>query len=408
MKILSINPITKKVVESYNINRKNLYHLPWSSNNNIHAWIELTNKCNLACIGCYRENRGEHKSFSQVKKEIDISIEKRNCEKIIIAGGEPLLYPHLERVIKYISGKNVKPVLLTNGVELTLEKIIKLKQVGLYAIIIHLDSGQNRPGWEDKNELELNKLRRYYADMVYKAGIEYLSLIMTVHDDTLQYIPDIVLWAQRYVKKIKRIFFICYRYPIYKTYSEDRKNKKDEKLIYTLDIFNKIREVYPDLHPHSYLNGTIDKNSLKWLFSTIFFTEKKVIGCMGNRFVKYLTLKYFKNKGRYTTSFIEGKNKKLDLFVGVLIDNSFRKTLLNYFKSVVLNYLKTSRLLFMQSFIIIQPPGILSNGKVDMCNGCPDAILYKDEFVPSCRLEECLKYGQLLEKIPINSKQPEN
>jgi len=377
------------------MNKKNLFHLPWSNTNNPSAWVEPTNKCNITCRACYRKLLGKHKPFSEVKKIIDITIKKRNCENIAIAGGEPLLYPYLEKIIKYIKSRNLEVTILTNGIGLTLEKTIKLKQAGLSKIIIHIDSGQNRPGWNNKNEMELNGLRGYYADMVYKAGINNFGLIMTVYSDTLQYIPSIISWAKKHIKKVKYITFVCYRpYRLDKICLGDQ---KDEKLIHTLDIFNKIRKVYSDLHPHSYLNGTVNKNSLKWLFSTIICTEKKVIGYVDHKFTKHLTLKYFKDKGRYPVFF--KRSSKFNFFIGLLTSGPIRKTFLNYFKLIISNPLKLFSPTFEQTLIIIQPPDILSDGRVDMCNGCPDAILYKDEMVPSCRLEEYLKYGQLLEKV---------
>jgi len=384
------------------MNRKNLFHLPWNSINNRSAWLEPTNKCNLNCIGCYRKNLGEHKPFSKVKKEIDTIIKKRNCENITIAGGEPLLYPHLEKTIKHIKSKNLKVTLLTNGVELTLEKAIKLRQIGLHKITVHIDSRQNRPGWNGKNELELNELREYYTDMAYEAGIKSFGLIMTVHINTLKYVPDIILWAQRHVKKLQDLIFVCYRLPIHITYqnpSKNLKNQKNEKEIYSSDIFDKIHEVYPDLNPHSYLNGTIKKDSLKWLISTIICTEKEVIGYLGYNCIKYLTLMHFKKKGKYPAFSNKGNNSVKLILFGVLIDNATRKCLLNYLKLIVQNPIKLFSPLFEQTFIIIQPHDVLSDGRINMCNGCPDATIFKNEMVPSCRLEEYIKYGQLLEKI---------
>jgi uncharacterized radical SAM superfamily Fe-S cluster-containing enzyme len=379
------------------IDRKKLYHLPWSNTNNPGVWIEPTNKCNITCRDCYRENLGKHKAFSKVKKEIDVSIKKRNCDYITIAGGEPLLYPHLKKVIKYINSKNVFTVLLTNGIELTLEKIIKLKQIGLSKLIIHIDSGQNRPEWENKNEMELNKLREYYADLVYETGMNNFGLIMTVYSDTLQYIPSIILWTKKHVKKVKHIVFVCYRHPIHKIRSGNQKNEKEVK---TLDVFNKIREVYPDLYPNSYLNGTVDKNSLKWLYSTIIFNEKEVIGYLDHKFIKYMTLKYFIKERKYPCL---KRISKFNLFTSFFKSNLIKKIFLNHIKSIISNPSELSTTLFTQTLLIIQPPDILADGRIDMCNGCPDAILYKDEMVPSCRLEEYLKYGHLLKIKDVSS-----
>jgi MoaA/NifB/PqqE/SkfB family radical SAM enzyme len=50
---------------------KDLYRLPWSTNDNPIGWLEITETCNIKCEGCYRLTLGEgHKPLAQVKEEI--------------------------------------------------------------------------------------------------------------------------------------------------------------------------------------------------------------------------------------------------------------------------------------------------------------------------------------------------
>ena len=36
------------------LDKRNLYRLPWSMNDNPIAWLEITDTCNIHCEGCYR------------------------------------------------------------------------------------------------------------------------------------------------------------------------------------------------------------------------------------------------------------------------------------------------------------------------------------------------------------------
>lgn len=58
---------------SASIDHRELYRLPWSLPDNAIAWLEPTKKCNLACLGCYRENdpRG-HKTLAEVRHDLDV------------------------------------------------------------------------------------------------------------------------------------------------------------------------------------------------------------------------------------------------------------------------------------------------------------------------------------------------
>jgi hypothetical protein len=49
----------------------------------------------------------------------------------------------------------------------------------------------------------------------------------------------------------------------------------------------------------------------------------------------------------------------------------------------------------------IIPPGFV-NGMRDECDGCPDAMLFEGQLVPSCGLEEYKLYGKPLEKQLID------
>ena len=37
------------------LDKRNLYRMPWSMNDNPIAWLEITDICNIHCEGCYRQ-----------------------------------------------------------------------------------------------------------------------------------------------------------------------------------------------------------------------------------------------------------------------------------------------------------------------------------------------------------------
>ena len=97
--------------------KQGMYRFPWSLNDNPIGWLEVTDKCNIYCRGCYRLNRTGHKTLEQIKEEIRFLKEWRNCDNISIAGGEPLIHPDILDVISYIRELKMKPLVLTNGVK---------------------------------------------------------------------------------------------------------------------------------------------------------------------------------------------------------------------------------------------------------------------------------------------------
>jgi len=122
-----------------------------------------------------------------------------------------LIHPQILDLVAYIAEKGVKPVILTNGVALNPKLLHELKQAGLAGFTCHIDSHQNRPGWKDKNEKDLNALRQNIADMIAAEGGLFLIFNSTVYPDTFQEIPDIIRWGQANIEKVQGLVFITYR-----------------------------------------------------------------------------------------------------------------------------------------------------------------------------------------------------
>lgn len=101
--------------------------------------ISATNQCPGNCPYCYNKlnQATEDLSLKKIKAVIKF-FQKKGIFGIFIVGGEPLLRPGLEEIIK-AGAKHCAVHLDTNGFGLTLEKAKKLKKAGLEAIQISLD-----------------------------------------------------------------------------------------------------------------------------------------------------------------------------------------------------------------------------------------------------------------------------
>ena len=109
------------------LHHASLYRMPWSLTDNPIGWVEITDTCNITCEGCYRDRLSGHKDTAGIKREIDFMRRERNCDNISIAGGEPLLHPHLDEIITHVRSLGMKATMLTNGVKLTAERLRMLK-----------------------------------------------------------------------------------------------------------------------------------------------------------------------------------------------------------------------------------------------------------------------------------------
>ncbi|MBE2216864.1 MAG: radical SAM protein [Ignavibacteria bacterium] len=387
------------------LNHLDYYRLPWNLSDNIISWLEPTAKCNLACLGCYRKNEvNSHKTLAEIKEELKVFMCNRNTDSVSIAGGEPLLHPQIAEIVKMVADSGCKPIVNTNGIALTPELLHKLKLAGVFGFTFHIDSGQNRPGWKNADEMKLNELRYKFAKMLADEGGISCSFNSTVYEDTLKYIPDMLRWAQQNIDIVNVMVFILYRavnnnlVDFYLgpkiidmtslVYNEDVPDRTDLKAEEAVEM---IRTQYPDFDPCAYLNGSEKADSFKWLLSGRIGTKKHIYGYMGNKAMEFVQTGYhflYNKYLSYTHPKMNRKGKSMITFIG-LFDRKLRKTFFRFFR----NPLRIFTKLYYQSVMIIQPVDFLEDGSQSMCDGCPDMTVWNGKLVYSCRMEEQLKYG---------------
>lgn len=402
------------------INHNNLYRLPWTLPDNAISWLEPTAQCNLNCDGCYRQNeKDSHKSFEEVKYELDIFHKYRKSDCISIAGGDPLLYPHIVDLVREIKNRDLKPIINTNGYALDFNLLKELKKAGVFGFTLHVDSKQGRGGkWKGKNEIELNELRYEYAGMLASAGNIACSFNSTVYDDTIQYVPQMIDWAHKNIDLVHTMVFIAFRYIVpqmpfdwyaygnkidWQTimYHTDRERKVDIK---STDVLEVVKKSFPEFHPAAYLNGTEEPDSFKWMLTERVGDRKKIHGYVGPKFIELIMSAYHFKKDKYL-SYASPKTCKAGRSALLLLwpfDKGLRKSTLNFLKYVLTNPLRIFKKQHLQSILFIQPVDFLIDGSQSMCDGCPDITVHNDRLVWSCRLEEQKSFGTFLRSVPRN------
>ena len=401
-------------------NHSDLYRLPWTLPDNAINWLEPTSMCNLYCDGCYRKNDADsHKPLELIQRELDTFRRLRKTDGVSIAGGDPLTHPQIEKIVEMVAAGGQKPIINTNGLLLTKEKLVALKNAGVQGFTFHIDSGQNRPHMKGKTELELNELRLKYAQLLAEVGGISCAFNATVYEHTLKDVPEIVAWAQAHIDIVHILVFIAYRAaPIKKGYKymvgakeidmdpiayaidEDRKIS-----IMSTDIVDSIRTKYPDFQPSAYLNGTERPDHFKWLLTLRIGTKEKIYGYTGPKFMELSQTLHHLTKGTYlayTHPDVLGSAKSMLALAP--LDKGLSNTAKAYFRDALTSPNVLFKKLHMQSVMIIQPADFMPTGALSMCDGCPDITVYDDKLVWSCRMEELINFGDWVRAVPVNAK----
>jgi len=391
-----------------------LYRLPWNVRDNAFSWLEPTYQCNLSCVGCYRKNeKGSHKTMSEIRHELDVFQRKRNADSMMIAGGDPLLHPHIVDIVREISGRGIKPYIGTNGLLLTIGLLLDLKKAGLCSIGFHIDSKQGRGGrWKGKNEIELNELRLEYATMVAEAGNISCSFDATVFDDTLRYVPDLVAWAHQHIDIVHDMAFVAFRHVTpaaeFQWFAGGERVEvhslpyegisRTAAPLLSTDMLKCVREAFPEFAPAAYLNGSESVESLKWLFAVRVGTRERIYGYLGPKFMELVMAYHHFVKGTYLGAGLSDASRRGRSAMLLLwpFDRGLKRALTHMLK----HPLDLLRRAHFQTVLFIQPIDFLPDGRQSMCDACPDMTVFNDELVWSCRLEELKSFGTILRTVP--------
>jgi radical SAM protein with 4Fe4S-binding SPASM domain len=83
--------------------------------------IEFSRQCNFNCIYCYVPENSSKENGLTREEICNVIIQARDlgARKIVILGGEPMLYPHIMEMVQFIRKQDLDIELFTNGTNIT-------------------------------------------------------------------------------------------------------------------------------------------------------------------------------------------------------------------------------------------------------------------------------------------------
>ncbi|HYM01394.1 MAG TPA: radical SAM protein [Stellaceae bacterium] len=165
-------------------------------------YIETTNRCNLLCTTCPR-------TFEALEPPGDMSWEMftsivdqfPDIARVVLHGvGEPMMVPHLPRMIRYLKDRGTYVLFNTNGTLLSRRKGKELIDSGLDELRISLDAAEAKTfalvRGRDMFDRIVRKVRAFTAmQKELEATSPRTSLWLTGLKETIDQLPDFVRLA---------------------------------------------------------------------------------------------------------------------------------------------------------------------------------------------------------------------
>ncbi len=361
------------------IDTSSLYKLPWTKDDNPNGWIEPTTYCQLKCPLCYRGVdlegfKPSHTDMAVVKKEVDDLIRLRGVRTITMAGGEPLMYPHLDEIIDYIRARDVDVMIVTNGGLVNERMLRRLKERDVARVVIHIDKYQGRK--DIKTEEDANRVRGELCELFRKVGGVSLGFALPIGVENLDDLEVLIPFLKENADVIDLVNLNRLEASV--------TGRSLERLNETV-LFERVSELY-GLEYCAYL-GKTGSDEISWLFAQAVFSGNELIGSLDKQAFRFIQENYYRTNKQSGTRATARAHMTPKLMLYAPFNRSLRNMALRY---LGLNGRRGK--VGLQLILVINTPK-KKNGEWDMCKGCPDAMMYGGKLVPSCLLER-VKCGE--------------
>ena len=99
--------------------------------------IEFNSNCNFSCIYCYieKKNKPENELTREELRDAIVQAKSLGVIAMVVLGGEPMLYPHLMEMLRFIREKGMDVELFTNGSNMTEHAARELFEIGATVVL---------------------------------------------------------------------------------------------------------------------------------------------------------------------------------------------------------------------------------------------------------------------------------
>lgn len=160
------------------------------------SW-NTTNQCNMFCDHCYREAgaRLEDELTTRQGETLISQIKEAGFRVLILSGGEPMMRPDIYDLCAYATRVGLRVVMGTNGTLITPEAAHRLKESGLMACAVSLDSIHPDQNDSFRKLPNAYKLALEGIDNLKKAGIPFQinTTVMDWNVDQLEALTDLAV-----------------------------------------------------------------------------------------------------------------------------------------------------------------------------------------------------------------------
>lgn len=361
-----------------------MMRLPWHGKTVPHAVLDIIRGCNCRCRHCYNADQpAKFKSMAELKEELAVIRRARNVTTITLSGGEPLLHPELEKIVSWLHrDEGLTVCTLTNGILFDDAKAEALHRAGCKMVTLHIQEEQSRP---DLEGADVDGLRREKGRIARAHGL-LPALISTIGDQDRAGFEDLADFLRRAEEYEYALVTVAREFAVIDSQVAQDDVRRDVMLAALASR---------GFVPACFVGGRFDRRRPRWY---VFQSTQALDG--DGRETGWNVLR----PGLPERAFLHGlaflrrrsvhwvrtssAKLKVRLVLNGLLGGRF-STFVFAVKAVLFGW----RL--KEKHIVVQlPPHSLGDGRVEICDNCPDATVRNGRLHPLC-------LNDLKEEVPV-------
>ena len=163
--------------------------------------IEFNSACNFRCLYCYAAENGHRRNELTTEQFRDVITQAKDlgARKIIVLGGEPMLYPHILEMLQFIRGLNMEVELFTNGTGITDEMARTLYGLAVRVVLKMntfdeklQDTLSGREGAYHQIQQALNNLKQ----AGYPSADRFMGVSTVICQQNIEELPKLWEWLR--------------------------------------------------------------------------------------------------------------------------------------------------------------------------------------------------------------------
>ena len=360
-----------------------------------HALLDIIRGCNITCEACYNTLPPSIKSLPQIESELDALQRQRRLSSVSIIGGEVLLHPQLDDIVRMVKRRRIDVEIFTNGVLLTDDRLAELKRDGLDVIFLHIESGQVRPDLPARpTPAQLRECWQAKSALVARHGID-AALALTAHADRLHEVDAVI----RFAIESEHVHYLLIT--LYRDLSDVARIRGDlaegmtaerhpDALLRHADAMTNLQILERlvrtmGLRPFADLVSNADHDDPRWLSYMVAtsrsregrLTEYSVkASCFERAFVQILRLA----SGRFPM--YRGQSSR-QLVIQLVLNGLTGGDCKGNF-AFLRSALRNGNPLLAKRILFQCPAEVDAAGRIIHCAHCPDAVIQEGRLVPVC------------------------